>query len=192
MPGDNRWDALQALGRLAAGVQLMPDGAYRRIWNELAPWFRRLATNAGPRWLPRMGMGFPCHIAQGRGRLQKRCTNAAVAACWLCKQPTCLHHAFVDVEGELICYACASKAKAGANGEPAQPQPQPTSEQTFRAAVAAALAVLEVPPGSPWTTIQKCYKRKAAKAHPDVGGTAEEFRKVQEAYEMLKAVHEGG
>ena len=34
--------------------------------------------------------------------------------------------------------------------------------------------------------IKKAYKRRAAKAHPDKGGTDEEFRKVSHAYAILR------
>lgn len=49
-----------------------------------------------------------------------------------------------------------------------------------------ALAVLELDSSATWAEVQLAYRRKAQRAHPDQGGTAEEFAAVQDAYEMLK------
>jgi hypothetical protein len=187
MPSE-KWDAFGALSRLAVTFQMAPDGAHRRIWNELAPWFRTLATRAGPKWLPRMSMSFPCHIvAVIPGEpTPKHCPHSAVASCLVCKRPTCLAHSFVNVEGETICYSCASEA-AGLKGNGAPP---PEDAEARKEALRRAREVLEVGPRASWKTIHRAYRRKAAQAHPDSGGSEVRFREIQEAYEILKAEHE--
>ncbi len=49
----------------------------------------------------------------------------------------------------------------------------------------AALAVLQLEASANWTDIRARYRRLAAVHHPDRGGEAEQFRRVQEAYELL-------
>ena len=38
--------------------------------------------------------------------------------------------------------------------------------------------------------IKKAYRRKALEVHPNKGGKAEDFRKVQESYYFLKNIYE--
>lgn len=45
--------------------------------------------------------------------------------------------------------------------------------------------LLGVPIDATQADIHKAYKRKAKKAHPDAGGTAEAFQKLAQAYEIL-------
>lgn len=51
--------------------------------------------------------------------------------------------------------------------------------------------VLGIVEDAPMTVVREAYKRKAMKLHPDrPGGSAEEFTKVQAAYDALRAKHE--
>lgn len=50
-----------------------------------------------------------------------------------------------------------------------------------------ARVVLELPETFTQEELTKAYRRKAMATHPDRGGSAEEFRAVQAAYEQLKA-----
>jgi len=50
-------------------------------------------------------------------------------------------------------------------------------------------SILSIAKNATTTEIKKAYHKKALKAHPDKGGSADEFRKVQEAYEVL---HDNG
>ena len=47
----------------------------------------------------------------------------------------------------------------------------------------AVLFVLET---APWEVVKAAYRALALKAHPDQGGTVEDFRKIQGAYNELK------
>jgi DnaJ-class molecular chaperone len=50
----------------------------------------------------------------------------------------------------------------------------------------AVLFVLET---APWEVVTAAYKALALKCHPDQGGNAEDFMRVQKAYEELKSKH---
>jgi hypothetical protein len=46
--------------------------------------------------------------------------------------------------------------------------------------------ILGLNPKASWDEIKKAFRELVKKVHPDVGGTAEEFRKVYAAYVILK------
>jgi DnaJ-class molecular chaperone len=67
----------------------------------------------------------------------------------------------------------------------------------MKARIDGKIEILKKPKESPFTVLglkQDCteeefkaaYKKRAKETHPDMGGTAEEFRKVQAAYEAIK------
>ncbi|MBC6906894.1 hypothetical protein DWB84_15710 [Saccharophagus sp. K07] len=49
-----------------------------------------------------------------------------------------------------------------------------------------ACKILGVDESAQWPEILLAYRRKARSTHPDMGGSAEEFRAVQDAFEILK------
>eukprot|EP00438_Fugacium_kawagutii_P005479 Skav236541 [mRNA] locus=scaffold1774:106005:112667:+ [translate_table: standard] len=51
-------------------------------------------------------------------------------------------------------------------------------------------AVLELSPGASRDDVKKAFREKIRKAHPDAGGTAQEFKEVREAYQA--ALREAG
>jgi hypothetical protein len=48
-------------------------------------------------------------------------------------------------------------------------------------------AILDIEPGSSAIEIDRAYRRKAREAHPDSGGSREEWDRLQAAYEQAKA-----
>lgn len=56
---------------------------------------------------------------------------------------------------------------------------------TDRTTVETAYAVLGLPPGADEEAVEAAYRERIKEVHPDQGGTAEAFRRVQEAYETL-------
>lgn len=193
MAGDRRTDAFEAIGRIFAGFQFSAPGAAGRVLEQLRPWVTELTIAAVPRWLPRLALGMPCHVATKGPHGPVRCPSHAVGLCVVCEQPACLRHAFVAVSGDVVCYVCASRhAKAPAGGQPppgpgaAPPQDPPTP----KADLAAARRVLGVKKSASWPDIQAAYRQKVLKTHPDRGGSDDAFRRVQQAYELLKKEHE--
>lgn len=47
-------------------------------------------------------------------------------------------------------------------------------------------AVLDIPPGSPLADIERAYRAKAKDAHPDRGGTREDWEALCAAYEQAR------
>lgn len=47
--------------------------------------------------------------------------------------------------------------------------------------------VLGVPDNAPLDVCKKAYKRLARESHPDLGGSAEEFCRINEAFNMIEA-----
>lgn len=52
--------------------------------------------------------------------------------------------------------------------------------------VPSACDILGVAKTADWACIQAAYRKKIARAHPDKGGDAESFIKIQQAFELLK------
>ena len=50
---------------------------------------------------------------------------------------------------------------------------------------ADALAVLGLEPGATAEAIKRAHRRLVKQHHPDMGGSAEAFRRVNEAYQQL-------
>jgi hypothetical protein len=51
----------------------------------------------------------------------------------------------------------------------------------------AALAALQLQADASWDDVQRQYRRLAAATHPDRGGAGDDFLRVREAYETLRA-----
>ena len=51
--------------------------------------------------------------------------------------------------------------------------------------------ILGISPGASLAEIKKAYKKQSLKAHPDRGGSNEEFQELSNAYERLKGMHGG-
>lgn len=64
---------------------------------------------------------------------------------------------------------------------------QPTSSSSSSASL-SPFAVLDVPPSASLTTCKKKYLRLATEHHPDKGGSVQEFRKIKQAYDDIKAL----
>ena len=50
----------------------------------------------------------------------------------------------------------------------------------------SAWSVLGLPPGASLAEVKRAFQRRALETHPDHGGAAEEFQRVQHAYEKLR------
>ena len=61
----------------------------------------------------------------------------------------------------------------------------PSGDQGEMDSRAAALAVLDLVPGATPEAIKQAHRRMVKRHHPDMGGSADAFRRVNEAYQLL-------
>ena len=70
-----------------------------------------------------------------------------------------------------------------------EPSPPPAARPRVRPAPAAveasAWSVLGLSPGASLVEVRRAFQRRALETHPDQGGEAEAFQKVQRAYQKL-------
>lgn len=71
-------------------------------------------------------------------------------------------------------------------GEPAPKRPT-AKAMSVRLPDRSAWAVLAIAEGAPLDDIKRAYRSRARETHPDHGGDADAFRRVQRAYEKLTA-----
>lgn len=191
---------IEALGRMASGMQFVPPGTPGRIWDELRPWLAKLALHAAPKWLPRLSMGFPCKVPVYReGSPVGPCARVAAGVCEVCGAPCCLDHCRIDSFGDAICYLCIAEAIRTKRGEPRRPpngngKPPPDARE-----LRWARKLLDIEPDTPWEEIRAAHRKLSAKWHPDVhrGEKAKQkaegkFKEVQRAFDALGRAHEAG
>lgn len=191
-------DLFETLGRVVLTFQSAPQGVPGRIWDELRPWFGRLAINAAPKWLPRLSFGFACQVPRPDG---SPCPRPAIAACDVCQEPCCLDHARIDQYGDGICYLCCIEAirrkQAERAGQPyesppagqappgAAPPPSPAAE------LAWARKTLGVKKSAEWEEVRGAHRKMSAKWHPDrhpgpgYAAAEQKFKDVQRAFDLL-------
>ncbi|MFT3924115.1 MAG: J domain-containing protein [Myxococcales bacterium] len=76
-------------------------------------------------------------------------------------------------------------------GEAAPAPPEPRTSQPARSyPPGSAWSELGLEPGASQLEIKRAYRRRALETHPDRGGDADSFAKVQRAYERLSARRE--
>ena len=79
----------------------------------------------------------------------------------------------------------------------AEMQGKQTAQETLRGHNRALLRPdpyleLHLQPTAPWEVVKAAYRALALLHHPDHGGNAEDFRRIQEAYEELDEKHSLG
>jgi hypothetical protein len=196
------------LGRMVSSLQSAPTGVSERIWDELRPWFARLAVNAAPKWLPNIAFGSPCSVpVYQAGRPIGPCYKSAITTCDACGEPCCLDHSRIDQFGDAICYLCVVEAvkyrratdmvnggrrprermaSGGARPEEPPPKPAPLEDATW------ARKVLSVNRESPWEEVRQAHRKLSGKWHPDRHQSdaakekaEEKFKRVQRAFSVL-------
>ena len=88
-------------------------------------------------------------------------------------------------------WALAWKRVLRGESSPTPPSEKPRLVRSAPAPV-SAWAQLGLAPGATLSELKRAYKRRALETHPDQGGEAEQFQRVQRAYEKLSAQLERG
>lgn len=194
-------DLFGSIGRVAA-ANVNLGNAPARIWEELRPWMLRLAVNAAPKWLPVLAVGVSCEVPiyQG-GAPVGPCLCRSIGSCDVCHRSCCLNHARIDQHGDAICYLCVSDAvrrsvraeTPGGSSQGAPPPPAGPTEDELR----WARRQLGVPKTASWAEVERAYKQKLRKHHPDLQRTeatkakAEaRFKECRKAYDLLRRSRE--
>jgi len=176
-------------------LQQAPGPVHVRVWQELGPWLRTLSVEAPIKWVQRLAANQPCHVIAAFNGAHERCRRAACAACMGCGGPVCLSHAFINAEGEAICYACASSTlRAGQRVDPDEAKRvarQKASELIW------ARRQLKVSASAEWETVRTAHRKLSAKWHPDRYRTEAEkskaeakFKELQRAFDLLQKEYE--
>jgi hypothetical protein len=188
------WRSLLDKATSGFGEQAFGGVGYEPVWAQLRPWLGNVSTNGLLKWLPKAAQQLPCQVPEyDQGRPVGPCTFVALEACFGCGRPVCLNHAFVDAQGDAICYLCAvglrQNAQPTASYErPPPPPPQDPREQALKQAWWAR-GVLGVQEGVPWESIKSQHRKLSAQFHPDRGGDEKRFKDVQMAYDILKKAY---
>ncbi|HEY6878428.1 MAG TPA: J domain-containing protein [Polyangiales bacterium] len=84
-------------------------------------------------------------------------------------------------------WALAWKRVLRGERSPAPPPPQVVRSGPRATAPVSAWALLGLSPGATLAELKRAYRQRALETHPDQGGNAEAFQRVQRAYEKLAA-----
>ncbi|MBI2423154.1 MAG: J domain-containing protein [Candidatus Hydrogenedentes bacterium] len=93
--------------------------------------------------------------------------------------------AILSVTGLLPSVMQAFRALRG-EAEPAQ---RSAAAAPSRTDVEMCFRLLGLSPSASWEEVEKAYKQKAKRHHPDHGGDDDMMRTLNEAYSILKSVH---
>lgn len=63
---------------------------------------------------------------------------------------------------------------------------QGASSNTSSRELDLCFKMLGVSPSAPWEAVEKAYKQKAKRHHPDLGGDEDAMRALNHAYELIK------
>jgi hypothetical protein len=165
----------QLLGRAAAEVRTNDP-----VVNGLVRWMGKLQENAFFKWRAVAASGIACarQVKTVYGTVAA-CPSAAVAACALCKQPTCIDHACIASTGAVACTRCMNvfadvvRERVGAPPSPrvegAPPRPRmPVMPADEEAALRKKhLRMLGLKDPSDMDEIRVAFKTLMAKHHPD-------------------------
>lgn len=150
---------------------------------------RDLVGRASIKWVERLAAAEQCHVLHR----SVRCTGLAIAHCVICKNPTCLRHAFVDGSGEAVCFACLRPLVGSAAPQNGKRPPDPKPPAPDADEVAAARKLLKVKASASWDEVRTAYRKLTARWHPDKVRDAPgkekaeaKLKALNHAYEVLK------
>jgi hypothetical protein len=116
----------QAVGEVA---QAQTDPLMRSV----LIWVSTVQAHVVRRWQPIVASGIRCSLRPRvpDGRFIS-CPEPAIGACGFCQGPTCLQHAMIDAQANILCHKCLAEAarKMGAPPRPATGEPPPPSSSS--------------------------------------------------------------
>jgi hypothetical protein len=179
-------ELVEAASKAFTSIGQMPEGVTRRAWNELNPFLTRLGQAITARWMPHVAQQIPCAV---RATNAPPCPNLSVTHCIACGEPTCPFHACVDHTGSALCFACVGIAVHVRKQAP-PPPPGETREAAKERARAEAYRTLGLEPGVSFEVVRKRHRKLVKLHHPDRNGDLELCKRINAAFELLKAEFE--
>lgn len=84
-------------------------------------WVSTVQTHVVERWQPIVASGIRCALRpkMADGRFAP-CPEPAIGACGFCSAPTCLAHAMIDSQANILCYKCLAEAAKRMGAPPRQ------------------------------------------------------------------------
>lgn len=154
----------------------------------LLGWITKLQENALIRWTPVAIQNISCWYS-GYG-----CPSPAISICEICRFPTCLEHALVAHNADVVCLRCVNSIYTKMPKQPAEPpRPRPQAVPDPTPSIAqirrAHFKTLHLRESATLDQVKTRYKRLVLKVHPDRGGSASEFNRITKAYEWITKVH---
>jgi len=187
---------------LGHAVDEVADGARDPLTRSILRWVGRVQSQILLRWRPLVQSGARCGIAQ---RLPNgevvNCREAAIGSCGFCGLHTCLHHAMIDENANVLCFRCLTEAARLMNAQAAPNPPRvrperrdehpavPDDEPTLRRRY---LRVLGLRDPITSTELNETFRELMRKHHPDRApenkrAAAENRSKaITEAYHWLR------
>jgi hypothetical protein len=156
------------------------------LMGSLVSWVSRLQEAAFTKWRVVAASGIRC-----TGKMHFRqvgavdCPHPAIGACISCKQALCIGHAFVSVDGVLVCASCVAKLGKAAGPDPSPP----TNQEDLRK---KHLKVLGLGDDATWDQINDAFRALSKKHHPDRAAPAKraaaekKFKTLSESFTWLK------
>lgn len=125
---------------LGHAVDEVADGSRDPLTRSILRWVGRVQSQILLRWRPLAQSGARCGIGQRMpdGEVVN-CREAAIGSCGFCGLHTCLHHAMIDENANVLCFRCLHEAarlmNARAAPNPPRMRPEPEADQRRAAPV---------------------------------------------------------
>ena len=184
---------------LGKAVDEVANGAHDPLTRSLLRWVGRVQAQVMLRWRPVVTSGVRCAIGQRMPDGQVAiCVEPAIGSCCFCGAPTCLHHALIDENANILCYRCLNEAaRSMGKGQPNQPQarnevPPPPAVPTDKQKRREYLEVMGLEDPVTVDELEEAFRTLMRKHHPDRApekrrAKAEaRCKKITEAYHWLK------
>jgi DnaJ-domain-containing protein 1 len=176
-----------------ASVVLNPH--YQQLYKEaVLPWMQRLTQAIPAKWYdPRVNRR--CGVDSVRGK----CVARAAGMCSLCQRDCCLSHAFVNVDGSLVCAQCIVVARkfvdVVVNSQPSQQEYEQHAAASAAPTeqLAAAYKRLGLTEDVDNEVLKAVYTKLLRRHHPDRAAAPgkkqaeSRFKEIRSAYDTIMA-----
>jgi hypothetical protein len=165
---------------LGHAVDEVADGSSDPLTRSILRWVGRVQSQILLRWRPLVQSGARCGIGQRMpdGEVVN-CREAAIGSCGFCGLHTCLHHAMIDENANILCFRCLHEAarlmRARTEPNPPRVRPEPEAGEPRRPGIEGDerserrryLRVLGLRDPVTSTELDETFRELMRKHHPD-------------------------